>query len=220
MNLEQLHQYLGELIEAGTERKLPVLLPGANAEEQPQELTNAMLINGSYHADPAPLMVGFHQRTGAGLLLSGLTFDMDTLNNSHVSAWPPVEPPVPERSFCVLENAGRSKILKIDPSLQQSITLDPLEASRAEPDFIVQFLEQLVGVKLNAEKKASILNVVSKLPEGAGMRDLYEAIMVKEAASLGVTVEQYEALSPVLEALQGALKQVDHATLFQQPADL
>lgn len=98
MNLEQLHKYLGELIEAGTERKLPVLLPGAHDEEQPQELTEAMLINGLYYADPSPLMVGFHQRTGAGLLLSGLTFDMDTLKDSHAPAWPPVESPVPERT--------------------------------------------------------------------------------------------------------------------------
>jgi hypothetical protein len=96
MNLEQLHQYLGELIEAGTERRLPVLLPGAHDEGQPQELTEAMLINGLYHADPAPLMVAIHQRTGPGLLLSGLSFDMDTLKESHTPTWPLVEPPVPE----------------------------------------------------------------------------------------------------------------------------
>ena len=52
------------------------------------------------------------------------------------------------------------------------------------------------------------------------MRDLYEAIKVQEAASLGVTVEQYEALSPVLEALQGMLASGYHAALFEQPADV
>lgn len=51
------------------------------------------------------------------------------------------------------------------------------------------------------------------------MRDLYEAIKVQEAASLGVTVEQYEALSPVLEALQRMLAPGDHDALFEQPSE-
>lgn len=110
--------------------------------------------------------------------------------------------------------------LKIDPSVLQPSKFNPLEAGRTEPEFIVQLLEQFVGAKLSAEKKTSILTAISELPEGAGMRDLYEAIKVQEAASLGVTVEQYEALSPVLEALQGMLTQGDHAALFEQPADV
>ncbi|WP_454253991.1 hypothetical protein [Pseudomonas sp. Marseille-Q7302] len=111
-------------------------------------------------------------------------------------------------------------ILKIDPSAVQPFKFNPLEAGRAEPDFIVQLLEQFAGTKLSAEKKALILTVISELPEGAGMRDLYEAIKVREAASLGVTVEQYEALAPVLEALQRMLAPGDHGALFGQPADV
>lgn len=111
-------------------------------------------------------------------------------------------------------------ILKIDPSAVQRFKFNPLEAGRAEPDFIVRMLEQFAGKKLSAEKKTSIHTVISELPEGAGMRDLYEAIKVQEAASLGVTVEQYEALSPVLEALQRMLAPGDHGALFEQPADV
>jgi hypothetical protein len=110
-------------------------------------------------------------------------------------------------------------IMKMDPSVLQPFKFNPLEAGRAEPDFIVQLLEQFVGAKLSAEKNTSILTISSELPQGAGMRDLYEAIQVQEAASLGITVEEYEALSPVLEALQGILTQRDHAALFEQAAD-
>lgn len=110
--------------------------------------------------------------------------------------------------------------LKIDPSVSQPYKFNPLEAGRAEPEFIVQLLEQFVGAKLSAEKKTSILAVIAELPEGAGMRDLCEAIKAQEAASLGVTVQQYQALSPVLEVLQGMLVSGDHAALFEQPADV
>lgn len=110
-------------------------------------------------------------------------------------------------------------IMKMDPSVLQPFKFNPLEAGRAEPDFIVQLLEQLVGEKLSAEKKTSILTIISELPEGAGMRDLYEAIKVQEAASLGLTVEKYEALSPVLEALQGMLTQGDQAAFFEKSKD-
>lgn len=111
-------------------------------------------------------------------------------------------------------------ILKVDPSVLQPSKLNLLAAGRAEPEFIVQFLEQSVGTKLSTEKKASIHTIISELPEGAGMRNLYEAIKVQEAASLGVRVEQYEALSPVLEALQGMLASGYNAALFEQPADV
>lgn len=106
---------------------------------------------------------------------------------------------------------------KIDPSLLQPYKLDPLEAGRAEPDFIVNLLEQFAGEKLSAEKKATLLTVISEMPEGSGMRDLYAAIKAQEAASLGVTAEQFEALSPVLEALRGILASGEHAAIFQQP---
>ncbi|NVL49949.1 hypothetical protein F2S72_09370 [Pseudomonas syringae pv. actinidiae] len=110
--------------------------------------------------------------------------------------------------------------LKIDPSVVQPFKFNPLEAGRAEPDFIVQLLEQFASTKLSAEKKASILTIISELPDGAGMSDLYEAIKVQEAASLGVTVEQYDALSPVLESLQRMLAPGDQDALFEQPADV
>ncbi|MBX8556961.1 hypothetical protein K5D56_26360 [Pseudomonas cichorii] len=111
-------------------------------------------------------------------------------------------------------------ILKTEQSAVQPFKFNLLEAGRSEPDFIVQLLEQFSATKLSAEKKTSILIIISELPEGAGMRDLYEAIKVQEAASLGITVEQYEVLSPVLEALQGIFTSGDHAFLFEQPADV
>lgn len=52
------------------------------------------------------------------------------------------------------------------------------------------------------------------------MRDLCEAIKVQEAASLGVTAEQYEVLSQVLDALQGLLAPGAYAGLFEQPVEV
>lgn len=109
---------------------------------------------------------------------------------------------------------------KIDLSLQLPSIFNPLEAARTSPEFIVQLLEQAIGAQLSAEKKTSILAVVSELPEDATMRDLYEAIKGQEAASLGLTAEQYEILTPVLDRLQGLLVPGAYAGLFEQPADV
>lgn len=37
----------------------------------------------------------------------------------------------------------------------EPLRLDPLEAARSSPEFIVQLLEQYAGVKLNDEKKTT-----------------------------------------------------------------
>ncbi|UTH34287.1 hypothetical protein [Ectopseudomonas hydrolytica] len=95
MNLGQLHQYLGELIAAGADPKLPIILPG-QYEDQPQELIEALLVAGPYHADPAPKMVAYAERSGAALLMVGQGFDVDSVRDSHNPTWPPVEAPEPE----------------------------------------------------------------------------------------------------------------------------
>ncbi|WP_324729599.1 hypothetical protein [Pseudomonas chlororaphis] len=94
MNLQQLHRYLGQLIEAGTPGILPVVFPGQQNGDHPQEVSDAMLISGTYDADPSPLALGHFQRTEACLLLSGPAFDLDALKTSHDPQWPPVDPPV------------------------------------------------------------------------------------------------------------------------------
>lgn len=97
MNLGQLYQYLGELIEAGTDRRLPVLLPGLHAEALPQELSEAMIVDGAYEADPAPLAKGYTEHVGTALMLHGVNFDMDSLKPTHRAEWPLVVAPQPER---------------------------------------------------------------------------------------------------------------------------
>lgn len=96
MNLEQLHTYLGELIEAGTPGTLPVvLLAGPQEMDAPQEVSEAMLISGTYEADPAPLALGHLQRTEDCLLLLGPTFDLATIKDSHDPQFAPVDAPTP-----------------------------------------------------------------------------------------------------------------------------
>lgn len=93
MNLEQLHRYLGQLLEAGTPGLLPVVFSGQQDVNFPQEVSDAMLISGTYDADSAPLALGHFQRSEPCLLLSGPAFDLDTLKASHDPKWPPVDPP-------------------------------------------------------------------------------------------------------------------------------
>lgn len=93
MDLGKLHQYLGELLEVGTDPRMPIVLPGQHREALPEELSGAMLIEGLYQADPAPLAKGYTELQGACLLLHGVGFDLDNLSGSHSSDWPIVEAP-------------------------------------------------------------------------------------------------------------------------------
>ena len=98
MDLAQLHAYLGELIEAGTPKNLPVVIPGMGDAILPNEVSEAMLIDGEYDADPAPLAPGQYRRTEPCLLLHGTHFDLDLIKGTHSPQWPFVEPPAPNRS--------------------------------------------------------------------------------------------------------------------------
>lgn len=93
MDLRTLHQYLGELLEAGTNPCTPIVLPGQHREALPEELSDAMLIEGLYQADPAPLAKGYTELQGACLLLHGVGFDLDNLSGTHSCDWPIVEVP-------------------------------------------------------------------------------------------------------------------------------
>lgn len=93
MNIGQLHQYLGDMLAAGTEPSLPVIMPGDREEGVPIELTDARLVSGSYQGDPSPKMSAFADRSGACLLLIGLGFDIDSLEESHSPQWTPVDAP-------------------------------------------------------------------------------------------------------------------------------
>lgn len=98
MDLAQLHAYLGELIEAGTPKNLPIVIPGIGGANLPNEISEAMIIHGEYDADPAPLAPGQYHRTEQCLLLHGTHFDLDTIKETHSPQWPLVEPPAPARS--------------------------------------------------------------------------------------------------------------------------
>lgn len=93
MNIGQLHQYLGDMLAAGTEPSLPVIMPGDRVEGMLIELTDARLVSGSYLGDPSPKMSAFVERSEACLLLVGLGFDIDTLEESHSPQWTPVDVP-------------------------------------------------------------------------------------------------------------------------------
>lgn len=99
---------------------------------------------------------------------------------------------------------------------QQPYAFNPVDAARTEPEFLVQMLERMLDEKFSTENRAGLLAIVAALPEGATMLDLFEAIKAQEAASLGITPEQYEALSPLLVALRGMQEEGALAGLFDQ----
>ncbi|TPG88088.1 hypothetical protein EAH72_33730 [Pseudomonas caspiana] len=118
--------------------------------------------------------------------------------------------------FITPGEVGHALILGGDAELSR---FNPLEAARTAPEFMVQLLEQASGITLGGDEKKAVLSVLADLPEGATMRDLLDAIKAKEAASLGITAEQYEALSPLFQALQRILAEGVHTGLFTQHPD-
>lgn len=102
----------------------------------------------------------------------------------------------------------------IVPGDAKPSTFNPLSFARESPEFLVQLLEQCAGVKLEDEPKQALFAILANLPVNASMRDLLDAVTVQEAANLGMTVEQYEALSPLLMALQQMQSQGLYAALL------
>lgn len=54
MNLQSLHTYLGQLLDAGVAPDIPVV---ALADEWPREVHDIYMFDGGYHADMAPKLV-------------------------------------------------------------------------------------------------------------------------------------------------------------------
>lgn len=95
MNLETLHQYLGQLLSAGVDPKTPVT---CMTDGWPCELTDAAMLEGKYSGDPSPKMSAFSPCEGTTFVLIPITEDVSDLlnNNSHQAHALPVEPPYPD----------------------------------------------------------------------------------------------------------------------------
>ncbi|RNF58450.1 hypothetical protein EFK68_03470 [Pseudomonas aeruginosa] len=73
---------------------------------------------------------------------------------------------------------------------------------RGVPELLVDLIAQIGEVVLYAEQKLALRQVIIGLPHGATMRDLIAVLKTKEAAELGISLEQYEALTTLFLALQ------------------
>lgn len=96
----------------------------------------------------------------------------------------------------------------------QPMAMNPLESGRSAPEFILDFILQLGETTLEKAQRQALLEVIKGLPEGASLRDLIEALKVKEAAELGISLEQYEALTPLFRALQAMQENGSFSHLF------
>ena len=95
MNLETLHQYLGQLLSAGMDPKTPTT---AIVEGEPKEISDAYLVHGMYYYDPHPKMPANVRRNGTVLALLPINEDIsDALNEGRLKELPlPVEAPYPD----------------------------------------------------------------------------------------------------------------------------
>ncbi|ELP8114098.1 hypothetical protein Xmlh_13105 [Xanthomonas axonopodis pv. melhusii] len=82
-------------------------------------------------------------------------------------------------------------------------TFNPLSC-RAEPggvEWLVDFMSELAGVPLTDTKKSTLRTLIEGLPAGASLASLISAVKASEARELGISLDQYDALAPLFEAL-------------------
>lgn len=90
MRLKQLHQYLGELLEAGIEPDTIVCLSESieslSGDEgmELSEIDTGALVTGPYREDPSPKLPAPLTRSGKVLLLTSVNQDYDRLENTHI----------------------------------------------------------------------------------------------------------------------------------------
>lgn len=98
MRLNQLHQYLGELIAAGQDPETIVCIHHYDTDVNMElsEVHDADLLTGPYRADPAPKMPAFLNREGTVLLLKA-GVDYSSLDGTHKFTALPVD--APEKSW-------------------------------------------------------------------------------------------------------------------------
>lgn len=93
MNLGDLHQYLGKLIEDGIDPALPV---ASMSDDRPAEICDVQLLCGMYYYDPSPKMVANVRRQGAFLVLLPIGEDVsDQLNEGTLREIDLPDVPVP-----------------------------------------------------------------------------------------------------------------------------
>lgn len=96
MRLGQLHNWLGNLIESGTDEDLPVCLSVVGGG-LPSEVDRAVMAEGDFSADVSPYYAGFMQREGTVLVLVSGVQSLECLVESHKLIVP--EPDIPLKTW-------------------------------------------------------------------------------------------------------------------------
>ena len=101
MRLEQLYHWLGQLLEAGMDKDIPVCITN---QMLPTEVDRAVIASGFYYEDASPGYAGFMRRDGVVMVLLSGVESREQLASSHRLSMP--EPGVPEKSESE-ESAGK-----------------------------------------------------------------------------------------------------------------
>ena len=86
MNLKQLHEWFGKLLEAGVDPKLAVT---CLVDGWPCEVSDAAFATGGFKGDPSPQMVAFSQSSGHTLVLVPIGQDQAELFSQSETGLPP-----------------------------------------------------------------------------------------------------------------------------------
>lgn len=86
MNLKQLHEWVGKLLEAGVDPQLAVT---CLVDGWPCEVSDAALATGGFKGDPAPQMIAFRPSSGHTLVLVPIGQDQCELFNQSETGLPP-----------------------------------------------------------------------------------------------------------------------------------
>ncbi len=88
-------------------------------------------------------------------------------------------------------------------SFEGTSSFNPMSAAVDDEgrNWLIDFFCEMANVTLTAEQRAGYLGVIESLPQGAHMADFVRAAKLHEAATLGVSIETFDALSPLLVAM-------------------
>lgn len=101
MNLQELHEWTGQLIAAGVDKTMPIT---SLVNGHPCEVSDAVLANGNFKGDPTPQMIAYKFKTGNILILVPISEDQSELFNSpengiapsHIEHSLPIDYPYPD----------------------------------------------------------------------------------------------------------------------------
>lgn len=102
--------------------------------------------------------------------------------------------------------------------MTHSITLNPLETG--SPSEVLSLLASMAKVTLTPEQEEASLAILKSLPSGGTIRDFIDACDAATASQLGISQEMFEAIRPLLHALESFATEGPYGHYFEGEATI